>query len=167
MLIIFEGADNSGKTTIAIELGHVLNYKYFKHTDQQKDITSKYRHKQIIEAKFFLDLMSQTKFNIIVDRHILSEYVYSKVYDRHLHLDLIFKIDQQLASLNTILIYCEKRFDENYSDNIIPQIHLPKIIAAYREYLKITKMKYLFLDTTDENLTKQILTIITFLKEVS
>ena len=61
MLIIFEGADNSGKTIIAKALARVIGYEYFKHSSQQNDFESIKRDKPIIEAEYLIDLLSQVE----------------------------------------------------------------------------------------------------------
>lgn len=157
MILIFEGADNSGKTTIAKELSRIIGFQYFKHSNQKSNFETISRYKQIIEANFFIDFLSQINLDLIIDRHIISEYAYSKAYRRPVFFDEILKIDKQLAKLGAKVIYCHKNVLKNYRDEIIDAYMVPKIQKAYEWYLDHhISMPHLFLHTTDENLENQI-----------
>lgn len=169
MIIIFEGVDNTGKTSIAKALANRYYLSYFKNESQDVFFRNNSREFAFIEANYLFNLMRQThlaKEPLILDRHMPSEFVYSKVYNRPLDLDRIFHVDKKLSKLNAGIIYCYKDSFEDFEDKFVDKTHLNKLKEAYEEYFEKTAMKVLRLNTTNEDLETQLSEIKKFMKEL-
>lgn len=165
MILIFEGVDKSGKTTIAKAFAQKHRYYYFKHSNQQLTMQSMNRFKSVVEATFFIDFLSQINLDLIIDRGIPSEVVYSAVYHRPQNINDIFELDRQFSNINSVIIYCEKDHDKNtFNDECINYEDIEPLKQAYRTYLKSSSMPSLILNTTNEDLVTQLQIIYEFIK---
>lgn len=170
-IVIFVGADNSGKTTIAKALKDHTGYQYFKNPiEHQRFISGESFFKRELEhsGPLTLEIIRQCKFDgggIILDRYTPCEWVYSKVYSRYTNDSVIWDIDSKLCDMNAIIIYCYKTEYSNYSDEIIEESKIPFINKYYMDYLNISKCKSLQLDTTDQDLNSQISKIMKAINE--
>lgn len=166
-LIIFEGADNTGKSTIGKELAISLGIDYFK---MKRDTV--YVHQQdprMIEAsnffqiEWFYSFATQVNFQTVLDRFYHSELVYGELF-RKINKDAILKYDELFSKLDTHLITCIKE-PENLDDELWDQETLKRIQNKFIEVHNLSKCHKLLLDTTDEDLSRQINKIKTFLHE--
>ena len=158
MIIIFEGLDKTGKSTIAKALAKEMEIPYFKHSNQKQIFLTQDYKQAIYEAHLLLDLIHQLKLSLIIDRHIASEYAYGLAFNRYFDMDQISEIDFKLSELGAKIIHCEKVINEkDYNDSLIPYSKL-KLISLYYDifYSQLTKMKVIRLNTTDENLDNQL-----------
>lgn len=166
-IIIFEGADQSGKTTIAKALAEKLNYSYFKNPSQKKQF--KIRSNRVVwiaEAAYLIALLEQTDLDkIVLDRWVGSEFAYSFAFNRSTRYDLVFEFDDKMADLGAMMIYCVKDNYENYEDDLISEEDREKIREGFRRYLHKTEIPTFYLNTTDEDLKKQLTLIENFIKE--
>lgn len=109
-IIIVEGIDRVGKTTLIDKI--IKELKYAKFIPANADLS--YRGypslAKIIETeKSFATLatlaaLEDTDYKIIFDRFHISEYVYGKVDRGYINLDC-FHLDEVLAQLNALLIF--------------------------------------------------------------
>lgn len=159
-IILFEGPDLCGKTEIGKELSKQLKLSYFKNNTEHDNFRNNtFLQTAFVEAYYLIDMLNQVEFKengIILDRHIPSEYVYSKVYDRPTHEESIWKIDEILAGFGATIIYCTKTHYKNFDDEVITLDKIEHIKYFYEEYFAKTKMPVIRLDTTDENLEREI-----------
>lgn len=104
MIIILEGVDKVGKTTLAAGLSDFYRAKIIK-TSQPKtnDAASEY-----IEKVESLDKNE----NYVFDRFHLGEMVYGKIYrNKVLEKEKFEEIERKLNELNSVLIYCWQDHD--------------------------------------------------------
>lgn len=157
-IIIFEGHDQAGKTTIATALAKKLNIAYFKIERVDKwwdpDINLKYTTETIS------NFIKQTNISVILDRWMPSDYVYSKLFNRHIDYDRISNIDTIFGKMNTLLVLCYKdsyayKEDEKDKDIISTQDY-SKMTKLYIEYTNQSTCRILKLNTSDENLEQQL-----------
>ena len=105
MIIIVEGIDRVGKTTLCNLLSEELGYPIFK--DSVFKEYSGTHHKPIYFEKLLSCInMLKCVDNIIVDRFHLTEFVYGH-FNRHYINDDITKIDGYLSTMNCLLILVE------------------------------------------------------------
>lgn len=172
-IIIFEGLDGTGKTTIAKELSKTLDIQYFKNPMHDLDTTPEKYHKDInyfklltnFQAPLILSFLSQCSFvnyGIILDRFTPSEFAYGLSLRNSTSVDIIWAIDKKLAELGAKIIYCTKwdilKIKNNFSyENSI------KLKTYYQIYKSKTQIPWLELDTTSENISYQISEIVHFL----
>jgi len=102
MIIIVEGIDRVGKTTLCKMLNEEIGYPILDDRsifDKNKEIS------MIVEAERMSAQISLLKYvdNIIIDRFHISEYVYGLV-EREYENTFMFRIDKKLAKLNAVLI---------------------------------------------------------------
>lgn len=162
MIILFEGLDKTGKTTIAKELSKITNYPYFKMPLEKDAFKGQYNPEisLIYETRKFLEFVEQNVIkNVIIDRDYASEYVYGKIFreDRYLEYkidDFIREYDKRYFRNNLIIVYCYKDKNE-IEDEVIKKEHFESIRLRYLDFFNKTFNRTLFLNTSDENLVNQ------------
>lgn len=162
-LIILEGHDMVGKTTISHALSKQLNIPIVKVERNHKWIDP------LVELMYGVEVhcqtAEQTGYSFIYDRLYPSEYAYSRVLGRITAHEQILKIDERYAAMDTLIVVFHKdpsAFQED-DKKIIDTAHYSALTEWYKEFGKITKCKFLMIDTTDENLDAQLEAIITAL----
>lgn len=155
-----EGADRTGKTEIGMALANEYNLSYFKNSNEMNNFKqSNFYNTVFVEGFYIVDLLKQASFKengIIFDRSIPSEWVYANVFKRKTAEDLIWKLDDDLASLHATIIYCYKTQYNNYDDEVIDETKIKYIKQYYEQYFEKTKMHVISIDTTDEDLDREI-----------
>lgn len=158
MLIFFEGHDKSGKTTIAKALVEYLNSigqkaVYIKDTDSYFAI----KHNSEVPFCSHIGLYGSLYFPyldpnlyIIVDRYVLSEIVYSKVFNRVTDDAANKEILNRVKAVHGLHIVC-------YKTNTLQEDELfAKQDQIRDEYLKLKDSNILHLDTTDEDIHNEL-----------
>lgn len=117
-IIIIEGIDRVGKTTLATKIKEHLGCKSFK--DNYAVDFNKISN-EAIETKFAMLLQTLPLIGgVVVDRFHMTEYVYNKF--RGKEFPMYEEIDKQLADLDVILIlvYSEdiKRSSEEHGSDL-------------------------------------------------
>jgi thymidylate kinase len=114
MIVILEGENKTGKTTLAKHIEKEYGFRYIKCSQPGKrGPYAEYR--EVIES------ILQKPENVVIDRFHIGEEVYGPIYRGRsgLSQENFSEIEQDLNKLNTILIYCydnenniAKRFKE-------------------------------------------------------
>lgn len=111
MIIIVEGIDRVGKTTLINRIVEECGFKKFDFIEKyKKDHKLENDFTEIVETEKMymmlsgLMLLSKMNANIIVDRFHLSEFVYGKINRNYENIECI-KIDKILANMGVLLIY--------------------------------------------------------------
>jgi thymidylate kinase len=166
-LIIFDGLDQSGKSSIAQILARRMGYSYFKNPSEKTQFfIDNNRVTWIIEGTYLFNLVEQgVASKVILDRHLPSEYAYSYAYGRKTDGAKIVEFDAKLAELGAIIIYCFKDSYDGYNDWAVKTEDRAKIAEGFELYLAQTRMPYLKLNTTDQNLENQIDAITFFMRQ--
>lgn len=157
-VIIFEGTDFSGKSTIAKEFAKRLGIPYYKNSAERvQKVQLQTKEMAKITAPIVIDLLKLLDAKIVMDRFIASEWVYSQVDGREYDPDVLKILDQELAELDAITIICYKTDYIGYIDESTPEDRLPAILEKYREYAQWSKIQQIvFLDTTDCDIERQL-----------
>ncbi|MBQ9267297.1 MAG: AAA family ATPase [Clostridia bacterium] len=103
-MIILEGIDGSGKTTLALELKkHGFKMHHFGYDDSSKSIEQKY-----------LDVLKQNTDRMVMDRCFISELVYGPVLRGNCRLDKTQTINllEQYKKVGTSIIYLKADKDD-------------------------------------------------------
>lgn len=98
-IIILEGPDCGGKSTLAATLADKYGY-FVQHLSYNKSMDVKKEHYQALN--FALGRKSQ---NTVLDRHAISELVYSTVFRNGPSYD-IFEMFQKYVLHNVVVVYC-------------------------------------------------------------
>jgi len=162
-IIILEGVDMSGKTEISHELSKRLDIPRFKASNEHDVFLNRsenhfIKHLQYADPRV-VDLLSQTKQSLIMDRAYPSEWVYSKVLGRETDDRMLEKIDQSFANLGAWIIICHRSSYASIVDDLDSSIDasvLDRLDNEYRRFLKFTKCKTMLLNVDDENLQREI-----------
>lgn len=164
-LIILEGHDMVGKTTIGQALSKKLNVPIVKVERNHKWVDP------LVELMYGVEVhcqtAEQTGYSFIYDRLYPSEYAYSRVLGRVTAHEQILKIDERYAKLGALIVVFTKQPAAFQEDDkaIIDTAHYSALTEWYKEFGKLTKCKFLMIDTTDENLDAQLDAIIAKLNE--
>lgn len=158
MIVIFIGADNTGKTTIARRVSSHFNWelrKFMPASDEDK-LTIVY---DLIEEMTIRK--SHGEPHLICDRmNYPDDLVYGPIIDGRpsLFRGLEGSLERQLNDLDTLLIYTEadlgdvkKRF-ESEGDWLIKIETIPAIVKNYEQFLRDTSMCYIRINTSDTSL---------------
>lgn len=155
-IVIFEGHDMVGKTTISKALSTHLDIPIVKVERNHKWTDP------LVELMYGCEVhcqtAEQTGYDFIYDRLYPSEYAYSRALGRLTSHEQILKLDERYAALGTTIVVCFKSPAAYQDDDkaIIDVSYYTALTEWYKEFAKITKCKVLMLDTTDENLEAQL-----------
>ena len=165
-----EGPDGTGKTNIAEALADKYNMKVYKNEAEfrlyDEDSTNKFVNLLRYSGPAEYHMVRLLKPDIIFDRNYISEYAYSKAFNRETDLALIKAFDSLYSKLNSMVIYCYKTEYNNYEDDFINLEKINDIDLAYRSYFDmINTLPIYTLDTTNENLSEQVRLLSAFVEK--
>jgi len=166
--LIIEGPDLAGKT-YAIEKiakhfnsGFVLKNSYRPKGEETTKKIYLHYFRLIIMIDEFKDKYFEKDPLVILDRFYPSQAVYSylrgedELTSRNIKvLDGLCKNDMKLIYLDTDLKLLETRFDA-LGDEHIKRNNIRKLKERYEEFLKITQLKVLRLDTLKKDWIKEV-----------
>ncbi len=170
MLLIFDGRDNVGKTSIAKAFSDRHEIPYFKHQGINKGNFKDESQNAISEANelYSIDLIAQAKITCIIDRHYPSDYVYSKMF-RNRDRASLRKVEDFLIQKipKHLIVICHKDEVTAKSDDFV-NVELQTVARdLFLEFANdFSKANVLVLDTSDENLEKQLRTIADHVDEI-
>lgn len=116
MIIILEGLERTGKSTIAsiFEKHGFVNFKDHVHT---RNFTPDHMADRFSAILSFLVSLDKSGIDVVVDRYYFSDYLYGTIkrkYDSSCY-NHIWLIDEVLSHLNTHIIYLKRKIDETYA----------------------------------------------------
>ena len=160
MLIILEGHDNSGKSSIGIALSKAIGFPYLKYSNItkyniDKDMQSQININSSIYGLSILNALGNP--DIIIDRQYPSEYAYGKVFRKTTFQDIGF-VDSFLSEnfKKHLIIITEKSINIQKENDFVLHKYYDELREAYRDFIKKSSANCLLLDTTDQNLEKQL-----------
>jgi len=163
-IIIIEGTDKSGKSSIANILHKKMNIPCFKNLNEKEmiiendfDIEFKY------VPEFLINILTQTGLSIILDRSYPSQYVYSLYYNRRFNSKKLWRIDKLFSYLNAKIIICIKN-NNLEKDEFIKIKDRNNLNKLFKRFYKKTKCNCLILNTTNENIEQQMKKIENFIR---
>ena len=115
MIVILEGLERTGKTTLA-KIFEEKGFVNFKDHNHLRDFSVENIAERLDSTLSTLIALDKKGINIVLDRFHISEYVYSTIKrenDTSL-FEHIWYIDEVLSHLNTKLIYLTREVDEQY-----------------------------------------------------
>ena len=162
-ILIVEGVDMVGKTTILSELSKQINIPVYKEVREERWYDHYIDLKYAEESR--IQMLEQLGFSVIFDRSYISEFAYAHAYNRLTNDEIIGNLDKRYAKLGAKIIYLYK---QNHcvedKTHLIECEKYKTVEENYEIYLQFhTDCEYIALDTTDENLDNQIKMIRTFI----
>lgn len=110
MVIIVEGIDRVGKTTLCNALSKKLNVPIYKHDISHMDYSKMDNMNETDKMSHMLTLCEMFNGNIIFDRFHWSDYVYG-IIDRHYSVvsatNNLSYLNKRLNDLNAIIVYVQ------------------------------------------------------------
>lgn len=167
-IIIFEGVDKSGKSSIAKSLSPLLNIPYYKNSrerNQKRRGETKLMTQYAVP--YLLDFLEQVPSDFIMDRNWPSEWCYGQVENRDIDIEQIRQVDDWFANaFDTALIICYKTkyYEADFADEMTKFERVPALVQKYHEFIQWTSVKNVLpLDTTNADLDAQLEKISNFL----
>jgi|ETNmetMinimDraft_20_1059909.scaffolds.fasta_scaffold00398_18 dCMP deaminase len=106
MIVIFEGIDGAGKSTLIKHLLAETDEFSLYTKEKPRSYGLEYRHVVMGEYLSFAKLAKHIKRNLFIDRFHLSEAVYATALEEKYSTEYIKEIDKELFKAGAILIYC-------------------------------------------------------------
>lgn len=157
MLIIVEGCDKSGKTTLSNALIKKFPGLVIKITDRPKDASPQQRNKIKGHYREVLSLVSQSKkFEFIfLDRFYPSEMVYSvkRGYEAMEDKDLQ-DIEKVVKSMDHLLVFCNPGKDaiieriRKEADDYVTEEEDLLMLGRYQHFFERTSLNKIEVDTS-------------------
>lgn len=153
MILVFEGHDNSGKSTIAKAYAKRFGGQYYHNPSNQDAIKE---HVPLSYQEYYLALhlpcFDRSRLHVI-DRFVMSDYVYSEVFGTPVNKkwrDLSYELSQPYVRY----IVCYKS-GEIAKDNLFDKQE--QVRQKYMSFMNEPMWSNsFFIDTTDENLESQL-----------
>jgi adenylate kinase family enzyme len=140
-IILMEGPDACGKSTIGKALAEEICIPYFKVSTEHRNWKEKdsFMNALRYDQTYLVELLQQTRQDIIVDRAYPSEWVYSKVFKRATHESLLVDIDKAFAQIGTTIVVCTRFVPvDTYDDAIIPVGKFEELRITYDKFIEWT-----------------------------
>lgn len=130
MLIILEGADGAGKSTIAKRLARILNARIIHCTkDTPNDL-----------AYFRSILYASEEQHIIADRFCYGQFVYQSEEERKLTQDELYRLEADMLNMGAKVIYVtasEKTIEARLNKrNEIPMYPVKELLERFDTVMK-------------------------------
>ena len=137
-IILLEGADKTGKTTLGKELSARLGIPYFKYTNEHNYWREgKFKEALEYDQTYLLELLKQTGHSMIIDRSWPSEYVYSKIFNRETNFDLLAMLDAEYALLGAMIVITMRKSVCNWEkDELVSQCQSIAIQNEYQSFAR-------------------------------
>ena len=158
-VIIFEGPDCVGKTTVARALSERLHIPIFKNTRAHEQ----YRRGELRQLTKYggltlVSFLQQVPTDVIFDRFHLSERAYALASGREYDEDVVREIDNMFASLHAVMFVLFKDYDKAFYgyDTLIERELAERAKAEFSNCLGWTNIPTACIDMTDQNTAKQL-----------
>ena len=161
MIIILEGADGVGKTTLAKQLAEELNF-YTIHMDKPKNVTKAKQQKQ-----WYKEILT-TRNDVILDRSFYSQMIYPMIQgDKSVYtMTDMLDLERDLSAANGIVIYVEDTMEnieevfKTRGDDNVDIDDIDVIIQNYRALFSMTHKVPIFNYHTTHSPFEDLMSII-------
>lgn len=153
-IIVLDGPDGCGKTNIAQGLSLEHKIPYFKMPHEKDNWRSKdpecWTQELVYGERRQIELLKQTKMDVVIDRAYPSEWVYSKVFDRYTDIGTLEQCDVAYARMGAyIVIPLRHDYSKCRKDDLVPMERMQEIHDRYLEFTKWTKCSCIVIYTDD------------------
>lgn len=155
MIVIFEGVDGSGKTTLIDEVHRRTFFPIYRVDETPMDGTRTVAESQAAN-RASIEMALAVNADVLLDRSFVSEWVYSTVFGREFDAWAIGYLDVRLKESEghlAVLLWFEK--PEDALRRLKPGDHISTISQAfdlqleYSNYVDRSLMQWLVLDAND------------------
>lgn len=172
-VIVFEGPDRTGKSTIAdviakhygTEVFMTNSRQCFLSDDQLIDNSSNLAEFNLSLVKYLSSMKrsGQLKKNVVIYRSFMSERVYSDLLDRKTSECCNRICDWILRRMDATIILCDNKVEKNFKDDILDDDQVLLSKQLYQEQIPLTMTDILQIDTTDHDIEKYAIDIIEYI----
>lgn len=135
MIVILEGLERTGKTTLA-KIFEEHGFVNFKDHNHLRNFYVKNIAERLDSTLSTLVALDRKGINIVLDRFHISEYIYSTLNrgNNPSLFDHIWYIDEVLSHLDTRLIYLTRKVDEQYLNDYPETVFESHIKTLQKEF---------------------------------
>ena len=155
VVILMEGSDLCGKSTIAKELAKRLKIPYYKGKGPT-NIQASIKDRAIAELNQITDFLEQTNHSVVIDRNYLSEWVYGSVFHREIDEAHLKEIDDKYSKMDAVNIIVtasdevlEKRFEKR-GDRMIDMAGIIMVKEKYDRVSQSIKTPVITIENNDD-----------------
>ena len=167
-VMIFEGPDGTGKSSIAKFMSEHFSIPYFKfnaehHYWRQKSFKTALEFDQ----PMMLQYLQQTRNDLIWDRAWPSEWVYSQVFNRETNGKLLSELDKAYSEMGIwIIIPMRDSYENVRPDEIIPKDKIIQIHGMYESFCSWSQCATMriYVDSFDNDIKKQMSAVLPVLQ---
>lgn len=134
MIVILEGLERTGKSTIAEILETKYNFVSFKDHNHLMEMDCSFIANRLDATLSMITALDKLNIDVVLDRFHISELIYGTHYRGHSRANFqhIKYIDEVLSHLNTKLVLLERTVDEKYEE-VFPRNRNAEIITAMQK----------------------------------
>lgn len=169
-VLIFEGCDGTGKTTIQEVLRNIIRHAFLIHTSAPKKGNPKEYYYNILNR--LLKVVEVLNQPVFFDRFHIGEIVYGSIFRTETMDSLmektIFQLEDVLQNKDARIIYVTaspqiiaKRLHDR-GDWYVKESDIERILNRYEEVLKKSKLPIYRLDTTNNYTAEDIKNLVLF-----
>ncbi len=159
-IVIFDSPDGTGKTNIAQGLSMELKVPYFRMQSQHENWRKgKFKEALQFDQTYLVELLRQTKYDVIIDRAYPSEWVYSQVFNRDTDMETLEQVDDAFARLGAYIVIPVRRdYSNSREDDLIPREMLQRLHDKYLEFAEWTRCgtTVIYVDDFKDDLKREI-----------
>lgn len=132
MLVILEGCDGTGKSTMAKRIASVLNADIIHCSTKTPN-----------DYEFFHNIIEMSHYkNIVADRFFYGQFVYQKPEERHLTMNELTKLESEVLGVNGKIIIVEAS-EQDITDRLwargeqlINGLTIKEVLEGFRKMAK-------------------------------
>lgn len=162
-IVIFIGADMTGKTQIAQALSARTGIPYWKFEGEWsafKDDPERFSRTVRYGDEYLTSFLRASGASVVKDRGYPCEWVYSRAMDRARDDEAVWHTDARYAALGADLVLCTRSSYAGVRDDMFPTElgpeRLAQIDGLYKEFAEMTRCRLVRLIVDDEDLDRQL-----------
>jgi thymidylate kinase len=170
-VIIIEGPDRSGKTTVAELVANHFGTEVFMTNSREcfadlKNDSSNLAKFNYYIAKFIENLQASDSLGkpIIIYRSFLSEMVYASLFTRKTHNQANNSTDDCFNLMNATVYLLQNKKALTYGDDFLSDSEVRRSIRLFDKYKSYVKTELIEIDTYDREVTAYVQEIINHVK---